>query len=367
VSELKTPCFLMDLDKVTRNCELMKDSCKRLGLDFRPCTSTHRTIEGANLQVMEQRKGVMCRNLQEVEYLANNGFDDILYGFPLIRKNMPMIFKLAEKLSYFHLTIDNYDAVSALKDTAPPSGKTWSVLLMVDCGSKREGVCWESDEGLKLAQNLNDCKHITFKGVYTYCGNAYQGYEADLERTRDVAIDRLLEFVARLSAIKIKCTTIGLGGTPICKTTGPIMERLTELQAGNYFFNDLQQCTLGSKRYDIACTIATKIVGHYPLRNQMLIDCGENGLSTLGNYGQNDKSIGYALVKDEPNFRVSAVYQDLGVVESIDGDMDFKKYPIGTVIQLLPWHAYGTSLLYKKYHIISNGKVSQEWNPVSTC
>ena len=37
--------------------------------------------------------------------------------------------------------------------------------------------------------------------------------------------------------------------------------------------------------------------------SQMLIDCGENGLSTIGNHGQTSKDVAYALVKDEPNYR----------------------------------------------------------------
>ncbi|CAL4218278.1 unnamed protein product [Meganyctiphanes norvegica] len=368
VSELETPSFLVDLEKVTKNCQAMKDSCKGLELAFRPCTNTHRTLEASKLQTVEKEKGIMCRSLHEVEHLASNGFDDILYGFPLLKAHMPRISKLAEKLTSLHLTVDNCDAVCALKDTAPPSGKTWSVLLMVDCGAKREGVWWEAEDGVKLAQAMKDCEHITFKGVYAFCGNSYEGTEADLEKTRDEAIERLLKFVERLTAIDVKCTTIGLGGTPVCKTSGPNMKKLTELHSGNYIFNDLQQCTLGTKRDDIACTIATRVVGHYPHRKQMLVDCGENGLSTSGNHGSNNKEMGYALVKEEPNFRVSAVYQDLGVVEAVSGDMDFSKYPIGSVIQLLPWHSCGTSLLYNKYHVIGkDGKVAEEWSPISTC
>jgi len=367
VSELQTPCFLVDLEKATKNCKDMKNSCMSMNLNFRPCTNTHRTLEGAKLQAIQPQKGVMCRSLYEVEYLAKNGFDDILYGFPMMRQNIPKLYKLAERLSKFYLLVDSFDAVLALNETAPPSGKTWSVLLMVDCGSKREGMWWESDNGVKLVQNMKSSKHITFEGVYAFCGNSYEGYASLVEKTRDEAIERLLEFVDRLATINAKCNTIGLGGTPICKTSGPNMNRLTELCAGNYIFNDLQQSTLGTKRDDIACSIATRIVGHYPLRKQMLVDCGENGISTIGNYGQNNKEMGYALVKDEPNYRMSAVYQDLGVIEAVNGDLDFQKYPVGSVIQLLPWHACGTSLLYTKYNVISNGKVSQEWNPVSTC
>jgi len=364
VPQLQTPAFLVDLRKATKNCQEMKDSCKGLGLSFRPVTSAHRTQEGAKLQTSEPMKRVMCRTLHEVEHLANNGFDDILYGFPLIKENMPWISKLAMRLSNFYLTVDNWEAVCALKDVAPPSGKTWSVLLMVDCGSKREGVWWEADDGIKYAQNMKDCRHINFQGVYAFCGHAYEGTQTDVERIRDETIERLLKYVDRLAAVGVKCTTIGLGGTPVCKNPGPNMKKLTELYSGSYIFNDLQHCTLGMKREDIACTIATRIIGHYPHRKQMLIDCGENGLSTIGNHGQTSKDVAYALVKDEPNYRVRFLYQDVGVVEAISGDLDFKNYPIGSVIQLLPWHACGTSYLYNKYHVIGyDGTVAQEWRP----
>ena len=43
VPQLQTPAFLVDLKKATKNCQAMKDSCKSLGLAFRPTTSTHRT------------------------------------------------------------------------------------------------------------------------------------------------------------------------------------------------------------------------------------------------------------------------------------------------------------------------------------
>ena len=51
-----------------------------------------------------------------------------------------------------------------------------------------EGVWWEADDGIKYAQNMKDCKHINFQGVYAFCGNAYEGNHADVERLRDETI-----------------------------------------------------------------------------------------------------------------------------------------------------------------------------------
>lgn len=49
------------------------------------------------------------------------------------------------------------------------------------------------------------------------------------------------------------------------------------------FFTDAQQYTIGSCTLDdIACTVATRVIGHYPHRNQLLIDCGFAALTKQG-------------------------------------------------------------------------------------
>ena len=178
-----------------RDCKTMKDSCKSLSLAFRPTTSSHRTQKGAKLPTIEPEKRVMGRSLNEVEYLTNNGSDDIPYGFLLIKQNIPRIKKIAERLSPSHLTVDNWDAVCTIKDTIPPSGKKWSVLLMVETGFKRESVWWEAEDGIKYSQNMKYCKHIYFQGVYAFCGNAYEGNHAAVVTLRDETIERLLKLL----------------------------------------------------------------------------------------------------------------------------------------------------------------------------
>ena len=47
-----------------------------------------------------------------------------------------------------------------------------------------------------------------------------------------------------------------------------------------FFCSDYEQFLIGScKMKDIAVRVLTRVIGHYPERGQILIDCGWTGLS----------------------------------------------------------------------------------------
>ena len=51
----------------------------------------------------------------------------------------------------------------------------------------------------------------------------------------------------------------------------------------NLIIPDFQQCMAGScSKNDVAIRVATRVIGHYPNRNQILVDCGFLGLSHDG-------------------------------------------------------------------------------------
>ena len=43
--DFETPCFVVDLDKVEKNCAKMTEIAKNAGCDLRPHMKTHKTIE----------------------------------------------------------------------------------------------------------------------------------------------------------------------------------------------------------------------------------------------------------------------------------------------------------------------------------
>ena len=63
---------------------------------------------------------------------------------------------------------------------------------------------------------------------------------------------------------------------------------MTEIHPGNYVLYDNQQVQLGSCQMEsVAGKVITRVLGHYPRRNQMLVDCGFTALTKQGRGSQN--------------------------------------------------------------------------------
>ncbi|KAK7083660.1 hypothetical protein SK128_013971 [Halocaridina rubra] len=363
IEELTTPAFLLDLVKVKSNCQGMLETCKAMGVSLRAQTKTHKTVEGAVLQTGGSRKGIVTSTIDECEFYADHGFDDILYGYPLIAHHMPRISALTRRLEKFHVMVDSKLAVETLIASQPPTGKTWSVFLKVDCGNNRAGVWWEDEESIILAHQLGSYSSlITFRGLYVHCGNSYYAKtDVEVEKVRDENIERLLNFVDRVKERGVTCETIGIGSTPSCKKPSDNMKKLDELHPGNYVFLDVQQSTLGSCIVDeIACRVATRIIGHYPKRNQMLIDCGFTGLTKQG---EGMLVTGYGIIRDNPNLKICNMTQEIGYIEPLKGKLDFEKYPVGSLLFIFPWHSCATAAMHSVYYVIEEDKVVAEWKP----
>lgn len=44
VADVPTPCLLVDIDKVKRNCKRMTDTARNMGVQLRPHVKTHKTM-----------------------------------------------------------------------------------------------------------------------------------------------------------------------------------------------------------------------------------------------------------------------------------------------------------------------------------
>lgn len=191
---------------------------------------------------------IVVSTLNEAEMYAKNGFDDILYGYPLQSHHMSRNFELARNLEAYHLMINSKQSAEVLLSHDPPSGKKWSVYLKIDVGYHRAGIpCGNKEEILSIAKLLLTQKpgRIELQGLYAHCGNSYSGTTHDqVKNARDESILKLDEVAQLLKNHGISIRHQGIGSTPSCSqdvSKDASFDALTEIHPGNYVFYDLQQ------------------------------------------------------------------------------------------------------------------------------
>ena len=366
IEELPSPSFIVDINKVKRNCERMKRRCDSLGVKLRPHMKTHKTLEAGLLMTSNTCSQVVVSTLAEAHFYLENGFDDITYAYPLSFDKLPRCAELLNKLQLFHITVDNMEIIDALgKCVLPESHKKWSVLLMVDCGYGRDGVPSDSDTALKMVEKILSLPNAEFSGIYTHYGASYHCHGAEeIKNSSAAAWGRLIDLANRIRAKGIECKNVGIGSTPGCSQPPDqkYVEGITEFHPGNYVFYDVCQVNIGAcVEEDIAGKVLTRIISHYPDTGHMLIDCGWLAL-TLDSLGK--LPTGFCVFEGEPKLRLETMTQELGTVVALDGKLDFSKYPIGSTLKILPNHACATAAMHPVYYVHDGDTVVDEWRPV---
>ncbi|XP_061221678.1 D-serine dehydratase-like [Neopsephotus bourkii] len=365
LQQLPTPALTLDQATMRRNAERMRERCQALGLRLRPHVKTHKTLEGAELATGGTRRGIVVSTLAEARFFAAGGFDDILYAYPLPGGRLQECAALAQRLDAFQLLLDSPQALALLRQHPLPPGKRWLVWLKLDCGNGRAGVRPTDPGAMALARAIAEeaPEEVALVGVYAHCGNTYgcrdvQAVQAIARATTSAVLD----FVTALRQAGVPCPQASIGSTPSCSHPVPEMAQLTEVHPGNYLLYDLQQTLLGScLPEEVAIRVLTRVIGHYPHRNQLLVDCGWAALSL---HGRDQSPAGCAAIEGHPELRLVGLTQEHGQVGAVDGQLDFGRYPLGSILALIPFHACATAAMHPVYYIHAEGKVVELWHPV---
>lgn len=93
--------------------------------------------ECADIMTGGSRRCIVVSTLAEASFYADNGYDDILYAYPLPFDKVERCAELSERLSLFHIVVDNRLALQELKKRPLKQGKVWKVWMKLDCDNGR--------------------------------------------------------------------------------------------------------------------------------------------------------------------------------------------------------------------------------------
>jgi D-serine deaminase-like pyridoxal phosphate-dependent protein len=124
-----------------------------------------------------------------------------------------------------------------------------------------------------------------------------------------------------------------------------------------------QKGTIAGERFPVLLEMLTTVLGHQPEKGWIINDAGWMALSRDRGTARQKVDQGYGKVCDidgNPieNLNVLDTNQEHGIIgDRSDHSPDLSKFPVGTMLRILPNHACATAAQHSCYHVVRKGLV----------
>lgn len=363
---LSTPAALIDTARLQDNIDRMQAHIRALGVRFRPHVKTSKCWPVVRRQLAAGAAGITVSTLKEAEQFFAEGVTDILYAVGIAPGKLDQVAQLMRAGCDLKLLVDNRAAAQAVARFAVAQRLALKLLIEIDSDDQRGGLKPDDPELIEIGRVLY--QHGLLAGVMTHAGASYQcSSEPALAAIAEQERARCAQAAQRLEAAGMRCSIISIGSTPTALSARRL-DGITEVRAGVYVFFDLVMANVGVCALDqIALSVLTSVIGHQRDKGWAICDAGWMALSRDRGTQSQTTDYGYGQVCDvdgQPitGYRVSGTNQEHGLISRI-GEPDAqieRRFPVGTLLRILPNHACATAAQFPHYHAMdSHGQVDQ--------
>ena len=343
----------------------MRERLQPHGVLLRPHVKTAKNVEVARRALGAESGPITVSTLREAEYFFDHGFRDILYAVGMAPGKVGRVVELVNRGARMSAIVDSVDAARALREAAARVRVPIPALIEIDSDGHRAGIA-PTDEArlLEVADALGD----GLQGVMTHAGDSYNGRST--EAIRAVARREREAVVAAAGVLRGRghaAPVVSVGSTPTA-TFGESFEGATEVRAGVYVFQDLVMAGLGVCGVgDIALSVLATVIGHQREKNWVITDAGWMAMSRDRGTAKQAVDQGYGLVCDAEgrpcgDLIVVEANQEHGIVARRDGGaLDFGRFPIGSLLRVLPNPACATAAQHGEYPVLRDGAGASTW------
>ena len=351
LSEVDTPCLILELDAFERNLKRLPDSLAGRNIQLRPHAKSHKSPDIAKRQIALGAVGVCCQKVSEAEAMVDGGIHDILIANEVVGAAKLKSLAALAKRATLKVCVDDAGNVHDLDEAARAASVTLDVLVEVDVGAHRCGVA-PGAPAAALGKTVADCRNLRFAGLQAYQGAA-QHVRKVAERRDAIAqaVDDVRRTQQLLREAGVPCDYVtGAGtGSYMFEATSSVYK---ELQAGSYVFMDADYARnewteSGIPQFEHSLFVwATVMSATMPGR--AVVDAGlkassvDSGMPRVADYSD----IEYLKASDEH-----------GVLQ-FNGATRLK---VGDKLKLIPGHCDPTVNLYDWYVCVRNGVVEALW------
>lgn len=361
LNDLQTPSLILDEQILLSNLTRMIDIANYHNVTLRPHGKTAKNIDIVKLALLNQNKCLTASTLKEVEYYFKHGIKDIIYAVALSPNKLERVEALLKIGCDLKVVIDSVEMVKIMGEFADKFKIDFKFLIEIDSDGHRSGVAPHSKNLINIARNSTDFLHLKYCGIITHAGESYNSKSIEgISKIANQEAEAARKSAELLDKNGFASEIVSIGSTPTA-TFASNLEGITEIRAGVYMFNDLVMKNLEvCKLEDIALSVLTTVIGHQKEKGWIITDSGWMALSRDRGTANQVVDYGYGQVcnlfgKAIPNLIVSSTNQEHGIISSPNNaPIDFNKFPIGTLLRILPNHACATAACFDRYFVVAN-------------
>ena len=368
LSELQTPCLVLDVDRMDRNIARLRAKLDGLGVTLRPHLKTAKSVEIARRMMNTPQGPATVSTLREAELFAEAGITDVIYAVGVTPSKLAKVIELRRGGCDLAVLLDTVEQAQAVASASREAGIIIPALIEIDCDGHRSGILpGDADRLRAIAAALVDGGEL--RGVLTHAGGSYSARGNKLKDCADTERKAVIEAATILRKAGYACPIVSMGSTPTAHNA-VVLDGVTEVRAGVFIFFDLVMAGIGiCKVEDIAISVLATVIGHQREKGWVLIDAGWMAMSQDRGTSKQEVNQGYGLVCDvsgQPfdNLILADANQEHGIITVRPGsDAGLPALQIGDRVRILPNHACATGAQHQAYHVVRGAcdVVEDEW------
>ena len=351
LAEMETPVPVVDLARVERNLDRMRDYSAKHHLHLRPHTKTHKSPLIARMQIERGAVGLTCATPRECEVMTEVA-DDLLLAYPPVSPAAARRIAALDPGTTAIVALDSRRAIEVMSGAASAAVRRVGVYVELDLGMHRVGV-QGADEAVALVRAAADSPGLYYAGIAFYPGHIRQQVNeqgADLAQVSS-ALGQVLE---RLDREGLRPPAVSGGSTPTVWHSHEIAG-VTEIRPGTYVYNDRTTAMIGACEWDDCALTVLATVVSTAVPGQAVVNAGTKSLGREPIRGT-DAADGFGSLLEHPEVVVRAMSEEHGL---LDLSKTAWKPEVGDLVRIIPNHACIVVHLFDEFVLLSGSSAER--------
>jgi D-serine deaminase-like pyridoxal phosphate-dependent protein len=353
---LLSPSLVIFRDRLLANLDsmlVMAGHPSRL----RPHCKTHKMEQIIRMWVEQGVTKHKAATIAECEMLAAAGATDVLLAYNPVGPNINRVTALAAKFPAcrFSATFDHDKPLQMLSAAAAKANVTIGVMLDVNVGMNRTGVCPDDPAAVTLYVLASKLPGLRAAGFHVYDGHLKQSSLSERKAAVAAAWTGVQELRSKCEAAHASVPALACGGTPTFPCYAEMDDPAIELCPGTSVLYDSGYAAgFPDLPFEAAAAVVTRVVSR-PAADRMTLDIGNKAVAA-------DPPKGMRVFFPDLPDAVQEIHNEehMGLLTPHAG-----KYQPGDVLLAIPTHICPTSALYNNVAIIEKGQVREYWDVTS--